>query len=592
LQSTAAELRAIYRQSRTAAETVLVSAFAATAEAVRRLLGFELYDVQFRAGLAMARGDVAEMQTGEGKTLAAALAAFLGTISHGAAHVVTPNSYLARRDFELLTPVYGALGAAVGLLPEGPSKEAKRQAYACDITYGTGYEFGFDYLREQLALIARRQRPLGERYRDLLRGAAEAPAPKLRRALAIVDEIDSVLIDEACTPLILSDAPDEFAALPATYERALHVAATLAHERDFVVEAERGNSISLTEHGRRRTYQAIAGEPAACHGGPWAELIQQALFALHSLRRDIDYVIAGRKVVIVDSATGRLCPDRAWRNGLMQLVEAKEGLPLTPARSTSARITRQRYFGLYKRLCGMTGTAADSGDEFRKTYGLRVATIAPRLPSRRQMLRDRVFVDAESRWRAVEGEIIRVHRTGRPILIGCRTIENSQNLARRLDRAGIGYQLLNGVQTAAEADVVASAGDRGAVTIATNMAGRGTDIKLEADMAELGGLQLVGVERNDSQRVDRQLIGRVGRQGDPGSCQFFLSADDPLLTRFAPELCHKIKAMPNVEGEVAGDLSRQTRAAQQRCEAAGYRIRRELAAADSWLCDELGELMR
>jgi preprotein translocase subunit SecA len=336
----------------------------------------------------------------------------------------------------------------------------------------------------------------------------------------------------------------------------------------------------------------LRGEPSADSLGPWSDLVQQALQALFRLRRDIDYVVAGDKVVIVDAATGRLCPDRAWRNGLQQLLEVKEGLPITPARGTAARITRQRYFRLYQQLAGMTGTAADSAAEFRETYGLRVAVIPTRLPCRRLMLPDRMFLDAESRWRAVEREIARLHQTGRPVLVGCRTIENSEQLARRLDRSGIGYQLLNGMQTAAEAEVIARAGRRGAVTIATNMAGRGTDIKLEPGVAELGGMHLVSVERNESQRVDRQLIGRVGRQGDPGSYQFFLSTDDPLFMRFAPDLCQQIKSSNHTNGEVQRNFSRQVRAAQKRSEAAGRTTRKELAAADHWFCDELGGLLQ
>jgi preprotein translocase subunit SecA len=592
LQTTINVLRQRHGRQRSPNAALLVSAFAAVCAAVHRCQGLELFDVQLRAGLAIARGDIAEMQTGEGKTLTAALPAFLRAVTERSVHVVTPNSYLARRDFELLEPVYRSLGCSVGLLPEGAADNNKRQAYACDITYGTGYEFGFDYLREQLACLARRQAPLGDRYHDLLRGKVDAAPLNARRVFALVDEIDSVLIDEACTPLILSNSPDEQTVSVATYEHALRVAETLLAEQDYIVDPHRTRAIVLTEQGRRRCYQALTGDSSPHVAGPWSDFVQQALQALYGLRLDIDYVVANDKLVVVDSATGRLCPDRAWRNGLQQLLETKEGLPLTPARGAAARITRQRYFSLYNQLSGMTGTATDSAREFRETYGLRVAAIAPRLACRRAMLPDRVFVETESRWLAVETEIVRLHRTGRPVLVGCRTIENSERLARRLDRAGVDYQLLNGKQTAAEADVIARAGRHGAVTIATNMAGRGTDIKLAAGVAELGGMHLISVERNESQRVDRQLIGRVGRQGDPGSCQFFLSADDPLLARFAPDLCQQIKALPHVAGEVQEDLSRQARAAQERSEAAGYLARKALAAADTWLCDELDALLQ
>jgi preprotein translocase subunit SecA len=309
------------------------------------------------------------------------------------------------------------------------------------------------------------------------------------------------------------------------------------------------------------------------------------------MRRDVDYVVQGQKVIVVDASTGRLCPDRTWRNGLQQFLEIKEGLPVTLAQTTAARITRQRYFSLYSQLSGMTGTALESAAEFRQTYGLRIEAIPPRLPCRRSMLPERVFATSESCLRAVATEIGRAHATGRPVLVGCRTIENSERLARRLESAGIEFQLLNGKQTAAEAEIVARAGQRGAITIATNMAGRGTDIKLGRGMAEIGGMHLIAIERNESQRVDRQLIGRVARQGDPGSCQFFVSADDALLAQFAPQLCQQIRSLPNVEGEVSKDLTRPIRDTQRRAERANFSARRELAAADIWLFDELCGLL-
>jgi preprotein translocase subunit SecA len=531
------------------------------------------------------------MQTGEGKTLAAALPAFLQSIGGGGVHVVTPNSYLAGRDFELLAPVYQALGASVGLLPEGAPPAEKRAAYDCDITYGTGYELGFDYLRQELKLLARLRGPLGARYRDLLRGDEDATPVAVRRGCAIIDEIDSVLIDEACTPLILSEGIADQSVATATYERALAMAATLTPDRDYVTNRDGSRGIALSEQGRRRCYEAICAEPAPAMAGPWADSIQQALVALHALSRDVDYVVRDGRIVFVDATTGRLCPDRKWRSGLQQLLEVKEGLRLTPVQPTAARISRQRFFTRYARLAGMTGTAAESDREFRGTYGLRVVAIPPRLPSRRTTLPDRIFIDDPSRLYAVENEIRRLHATGRPVLVGCRTIEKSQELAARLDRR-IDYQLLNGKQTAAEAEVIARAGRRGAVTIATNMAGRGTDIKLSSGVADLGGLHVVAIERNLSRRIDRQLAGRAARQGDPGSGQFFVAADDELVGHHGSELGRRIKALPQVEGEVSADLSGETYAVQRRAEAAACRLREELTAADSWLCDELGELLQ
>jgi preprotein translocase subunit SecA len=505
---------------------------------------------------------------------------------------VTPNAYLAGRDFALLAPVYQALGMSAGLLPEGAPMAEKRAAYDCDITYGTGYEFGFDYLRQQLQLLARRPGGLGSRFRGVLRGLEEPTLLAARRGFAIIDEIDSVLIDEACTPLILADGAAETAVAAATYEQALRTAAKLTADVDYVTNREGFSGVALTEQGRRRCYEAICSDPAPVLAGPWADSIQQALVALFVLSRDVDYVVRDSRIVFVDGTTGRLCPDRKWHNGLQQLLEVKEGLRLTPVQPTAARITRQRFFMRYVRLAGMTGTAAESAREFRGTYGLRTREIPPRLPSRRTMLPDRVFIDDQSRWRAVEDEIARLHSAGRPVLVGCRTIDRSQQLVVRLDRCRINYQLLNGKQTAAEADVITRAGGRSAVTIATNMAGRGTDVKLAPGVAELGGLHLIGIEHNDSRRVDRQLTGRVARQGDPGSSQFFVSADDALVQIHGPEIGQRIKSIPNQAGEVSAHLAREICALQMRAEAAAFRLRQELAAADTWLCDELGELLQ
>jgi preprotein translocase subunit SecA len=488
----------------------------------------------------------------------------------------------------MLAPVYRSLGCSVGLLPENASTERKRAAYACDITYGTGYEFGFDYLREQTALLARRRARLGDRYWSLLHGKQiESPALGAQRGFALVDEIDSVLIDEACTPLVLSESGAAEAVAAAAYEHALGVAQRLVAGRDFIFEGPKGNRIKLTEDGRRLCYQALSGEPREFLGGPWSDQVRQALVALYVLKRDVDYVVTSAKVVFVDGDTGRLSPDRAWRDGLQQFLEIKEGVPLSAERSTAARMTRQSFFRLYDTLSGMTATAVESEAEFRGTYQLRIADIPPRLPSRRLALPDRVFVDNQARLRAVAMEIDRLHQTGRPILVGCRTIERSEQIAARLTGAKIAHELLNGKQTAAEADVIARAGRRGAVTIATNMAGRGTDIKLQPGVAEIGGMHLIAIERNESPRVDRQLVGRVARQGDPGSCQFFVAADDPLVERFAPALAVRIRQLPGDQGEVPGNFSRMIRAAQRRAELASRRVRKELAAADTWLRSEL-----
>jgi preprotein translocase subunit SecA len=567
-------------------------AFALACEAVRRVHGYDLYDVQILGGMLLCRGMVAELGTGEGKTLLAALPAVYFALCGQGVHVATPNAYLAGRDYELLSPVYRLLGCSSGLLIEHASMEEKRIVYAYDIVYGTGYEFGFDYLREQLARIAHCRGALGQHFQDILHGAA-GPDPGLhaRRNVAVIDEADSVLIDEACIPLIISEggAPDEGDA--GMYAEALRVAEQLREDADFVLDRE-AHSVTLTKSGKLRCHAEAVGLSSGGLQRSWSVYVEQALQAKLLMTRDIDYVIAEGKIVLVDGSTGRLCPDRTWSEGLHQILEMKENLTHSGELHTAARITRQRFFRMYDTLCGMTGTAVESRREFWKAYRLRVATVPYRLPLRRQALPPRYFIDGASKWRSAVQEIARIHATGRPVLIGSRTIENSETLARQLDEAGVPYQLLNGKQTADEADVVARAGHRGAVTIATNMAGRGTDIKLEPGVADLGGLHLIAVEPNESLRIDRQLIGRVGRQGDPGSHQFFVSADDALLLRFGPSLSRKMKSMPHCDGELAVDLSRQVRAVQRRSEAAGYRQRSLLKAADRWRTDELVNLVK
>ena len=351
------------------------------------------------------------------------------------------------------------------------------------------------------------------------------------------------------------------------------------------------HSVTLTQSGKLRSHAEAAESPRGLQRS-WAVYVEQALQALLLLTKDVDYVTNDGKIVLVDGATGRLCPDRNWSEGLHQVLEAKENLSHSSELRTAARITRQRYFRMYDMLCGMTGTAMESRREFWNTYGLRVTRVPLRRPLRREALAARYFVDAAGKWKAIVEEITRVHATGRPVLVGSRTIENSEALAVRLDEAAIPYQLLNGKQTADEADIVSRAGRRGAVTIATNMAGRGTDIKLEPGVADIGGMHLVAVEPNESLRVDRQLIGRVGRQGDPGSYQFFISADDALLVRFGPDLSTRMKSLPNVGGELAVDLSRHVRAVQKRAEAEGRRQRKLLTAADHWRTNDLVNLVK
>ncbi len=593
LTAEAGRLAAILRaQPAVCSAEQMIEAFALAYDGIRRILGLELYDEQIISGMLLCRGMIAEMATGEGKTLAAALPAIFYGLRGQSVHVATPNAYLAGRDCELLTPVYRLLSCSVGLLRENGSEDEKRAVYACDIVYGTGYEFGFDYLREQLAGIAQSRNTLGSRYREILRGNGGAERGfHARRGVAIIDEIDSVMIDEACIPLIISGAGSPGEEDASLYAEALRVAKRLREDSDYLIDRE-AHSVSLTRSGKLKSHEETTGQSSCRLQRSWSVYVEQALQALLLLTRDVDYVADDGKIVLVDGATGRLCPDRNWSEGLHQILEVKENLEHSGELRTAARITRQRYFRMYDMLCGMTGTAMESRWEFWRTYGLRVATVPLRRPLQRKTLPARYFADAASKWRAAVEEIGRVHATGRPVLIGSRTIENSETLAKLLDDAAISYQLLNGKQTADEAEVVSRAGQRRAVTIATNMAGRGTDIKLGSGVAEIGGMHLIAVEPNESLRVDRQLIGRVGRQGDPGSYQFFISADDALVLRFGRRLAMRMKSLRHADGELSADLSRSVRAVQRRAEAAGRKQRKLLTAADHWRTNDLVNLVK
>lgn len=568
-------------------------ALALTDEALRRTLGFSLYDVQLLAGLALARGSIAEMQTGEGKTLVAALPAVVHALAGRGVHVLTVNGYLAQRDFETLSPVIELLGLSAGFLGAKDSREKKKAAYACDITYGPGYEFGFDYLRDQAAERAVRTPGLGESYRRSIAGTRREGTGRVQRdlAFAVIDEIDSVLLDEANSPLLLSDGRPT----PARNAQAFLIAKALAEglqaERDFKLESA-DKKVSLTTLGTEKA--RVQAERAADVGldRPWVGYVEQALRARWLYERDVDYVVSGDRIDIVDQNTGRIFADRSWRDGLHQAVQAKEGVPILAEQQPLVRISRQRYFRLYEGLCGMTGTATGSEAEFRSVYGLPVTAIPLRKPSLRKQLPTRWFADEPSKIRAVADEVRRIHATGQPVLVGARTISITEALAEQLRSLDVPHLLLNGKQDADEAAVIGKAGHVGAVTLATNMAGRGTDIRLGAGAAELGGMHVLGVECHESQRVDRQLAGRAARQGDPGSCRFFVSADDQLLARHAPALARRLKQQSGQSGEAMGDFSGYVAKAQHRAEQEGAALRRQLLASDDWLEDVLTTLAK
>ena len=569
------------------ARPLLVGGFALVHEAARRALGIELYEVQHLAGMALVRGTVAEMQTGEGKTLAAALAASNFAAGGQGVHVVTTNQYLAERDFAELAPLYQMLGLTAGVLLEGDRPE-NRHAYACDITYGTGYQVGFDYLRDQLSTFRQPKPKLGDRVRRRLAG--EQPAALVYRqrghAVAIIDEIDSVLLDEGCMPLVLSEQSSAGQCEAGSYAAALATAQRLT-AGDFVLQ---GGTIRLTEQGVTAIHADVEAVQRMRLLRPWTLYVEQALRALHLLRRDVDYVVSGGRIQIVDAATGRIFADRTWRDGLQQIIEAREGVPVTPEHSTAVRISRQRYFRLYQKTCGMTGTAEGTAREFWNLYRMPVARIPLRVRSRRLALADRFFVSVGAKLQAIVADVVTLHSSGRPILIGTRTIAESQLIAGSLSAVGLPHQLLNGRQDADEAQIIARAGRQGTITVATNMAGRGTDIKLGSGVADLGGLHLIAAQRNLSQRVDRQLIGRVARQGDLGSYQFFVSADDDLVRRDEGRLRSRMQNASAADGELQVSFSAEIARLQSQLEADAARERSAMLARDRWLEELAGKL--
>jgi preprotein translocase subunit SecA len=512
-------------------------AFALVREATHRHAGLSHYHVQLLGGAAMLRGALSEMETGEGKTITAALPATAAALMGRPVHVITVNDYLARRDAEQLRPVYAALGLTTGLIEQGQDSGGRREAYAHDVTYCTNKEIVFDYLRDRLALGWRRSRArlLAD---DLLGSAQERGQGRLLQRglhMAIVDEADSVLIDEARVPLILSGIQEGIGNDRRIYEVALDLARRLVSGEDFYVLANE-KAIRLTDQGERRAMEFTSGLP-----GLWAvrrareELIQQALSALHLFRRDVQYIVADGKVQIVDEFTGRVMPDRSWERGIHQLIEVKENCVLSERRQTLARITYQRFFRRYVHLCGMTGTAIEAAGELRAVYGLRVVRIPTNRPLRRTRAGTRMFSSAEQKWNAVVESVKAVLRQNRAVLIGTRSVEASERVGELLLAAGLTPVILNARQDQQEAHIVAGAGQPGCVLVATNMAGRGTDIQLHPAVQAVGGLHVVLTEYHEAARVDRQLFGRAGRQGDPGSYESIVALDDELIQRFAGE---------------------------------------------------------
>ena len=637
LREQAASLRERARNGESL-DDLLAESFAVTREVSRRTMGMRHFDVQLIGGMVLHGGAIAEMKTGEGKTLTGTLAVVLNALPGTGVHVVTVNDYLARRDAEWMNPIYEFMGLSLGVLQNMQPYEEKRAAYAADITYGTNSEFGFDYLRDNMATTLDEKVQFGGRYTD-------DGKPLTSHPYAIVDEVDNILIDEARTPLIISGAPEQAADLYAKFAK---LAPRLTPgkkpegmdpktKKDFVAEYdyefdEKHKTVSVTESGVEKAERFLGIDHLyRAENGPLVNHLMQALKAESLYKRDVDYAVVDGEVKIIDEFTGRILDGRRWSEGLHQAVEAKEGVRVQEENQTLASITLQNYFRMYKKLAGMTGTALTEATEFMKIYKLAVVQIPTNQPMIRKDENDQVFKTKEGKWGALVREIAERHERGQPVLVGTVSVEVSEMLGDRLDKLGIRHTVLNAKPEYAEreGEIIAGAGRAGAVTIATNMAGRGVDIKLggspehltgdelaklglkpgdpdyderfaeilpamesrveeaREQVLEAGGLFICGTERHESRRIDNQLRGRAGRQGDPGESRFFLSAEDDLVRLFAGDRIYKIldRLGPvNDAGEEepieAKMLSKQIEGAQKKVEEQNYLIRKRVLEYD------------
>ena len=552
-------------------DQILVDAFALVREASKRTpppgaeKGLRHFDVQLLGGIVLHQGKISEMGTGEGKTLVATCPAFLNALSGKGVHVVTVNDYLARRDRDWMGPIYERLGLSVGVIQSEMTSAQRKVAYAADITYGTNNEFGFDYLRDNMKV----------RLEDQAQ----------RRGFAIIDEVDNILIDEARTPLIIS-GPSEGDTWK--YPKADQVAARLVKDQHFEVK-EKEQQVLLTEAGIEEAQRLLGVDSFyAGRNMEWPHLLEQSLRAHHIYRIDVDYVVqpnsdGEREVVIVDEFTGRLMSGRRWSDGLHQAVEAKERIPIRAENQTLATITFQNFFKLYEKISGMTGTAITEAGEFLRIYKLDVMVIPPNRPCVRDDRNDLVYATEKAKFTAVVQDILDRNKQGRPVLVGTTSIEKSERLSEVLKRRGIEHEVLNAKQHAREAEIIAKAGESGRVTIATNMAGRGTDIKLGSTVVDLGGLHIVGTERHEARRIDNQLRGRAGRQGDPGSSRFYLCLEDELMRRFTGPRMAALLGKLGLTGDQAIEakmVSRSVERAQKKVEERNFDIRKRLLEYD------------
>lgn len=559
---------------------VVANAFALVREAAQRSVGMRHYDVQLLGGIALLRGMVAEIETGDGKTLTATLAASVAAMRGRSVHVVTVNDYLAARDASITRPIYEMLGLSVGVVVHGTGGLERRAAYACPITYCTNKEIAFDYLRDRIIL----GQVTGSLRLKLEALGVKAPRREqlTMRGLdyAIVDEVDSVLIDEARTPLIISGEQDAEGAR-VWAETAYGLGQSLEAGIDYVVDRQE-REIELSERGKARL--AERGDQL---GGIWRSRIRreeaasQALAAVHFFQRDVHYLVRDGKVQIIDEYTGRVMPDRSWNEGLHQLVEMKERCAVTSRRAPIARISYQRFFRRYLSLAGMTGTASEVAGELHSVYRLNVVSIPPYRPVQRRVLPDQVLPTLSEKWDAVVRRIRLVTAAGRPVLVGTRSVAASEELSGKLTAAGIDHVVLSAAQDRDEAEIIALAGQFGRVTVATNMAGRGVDIKLENGIADRGGLHVILTERHEARRIDRQLAGRCGRQGDPGTFEAIISAEDPILEMLSERARYRIRWLGRRKSRTMASIAGPAiRYCQRRAERLHSRTRRALMRHD------------
>ena len=542
-------------------DDILPEAFAVVREASVRTLGMRHFREQLIGGVVLHQGRISEMKTGEGKTLVATLPAYLNALSGDGVHIITVNDYLANRDKEWMGQIFEFLGLKVGVILHGLSSEQRREAYNSDITYGTNNEYGFDYLRDNMVI-----------YKE------EKVQKKLN--FCIVDEVDSILIDEARTPLIISGEGEKSTEF---YKVADYFAKTLIKEEDFTVD-EKTNSAILSEDGVKKAEKYFRLENYAdAQNMEVQHHITQALKANYVMRRDKDYMVKDGEVVIVDEFTGRLMEGRRYSDGLHQAIEAKEGVKVEKESKTLATITFQNYFRMYSKLSGMTGTAQTEEVEFREIYGLDVIAIPTHMPIKRMDYPDTIFKSVKGKYNAIIKDIEESYKLGQPVLVGTASIEKSEVLSALLKKKGVPHQVLNAKYHEREADIVSHAGEKGLVTIATNMAGRGTDIKLEEGISEIGGLKIIGTERHESRRIDNQLRGRSGRQGDPGSTRFYLSLEDDLMRVFGSE---KLQGLVDKIGLGEDDpieskmVTRAIENAQKKVEGNNFDVRKTLLGYD------------